>query len=189
MLCFPVQNITYLWLSRLQLWWKRRPEDTDPPRTTSVTCPPPTSLPLRWQKLLSSLKPSSSPISYCDANNGIYFLSPLLDGNNEEWIWAAGGAAAHGSPEHEEVNWAHGSSLWWRLKQQKRRVKGGKKSSSTNGSLAVFFHMHATKNISEWGSTVFTVMAPFSDFISVGSLHDGLRVLDTWQSWIVALIN
>lgn len=37
------------------------------------------------------------------------------DRNHEEWVWAAGGSAAHGSPEHEEVSPTHSRSLFWYL--------------------------------------------------------------------------
>lgn len=164
-----MHNINYLWLSRLQHWWKRRPEDTDPPRTTSVTCPHLTSPLLRWQtpQFSETLFTPSVTVTQITA-----FISHRpIDRNHEEWIWAAGSTAAHGSPEHEEVNRAHSRSLCWCLKQQKRRVEGQHVSVGTYMHTQLKRGMKRPSFASEkefymhvmWGSTVFTVMDLFSD--------------------------
>lgn len=72
------KKITYYLLSsRLQRWWRRRPEDTDLPRTTWATCSHLTSLLLRWENSSDLLKPSSH-LSQCDRNNSIsYLFSPI----------------------------------------------------------------------------------------------------------------
>lgn len=67
------KKLNHLWSCRLQHWWKRRPEDTDPPRTTWVTCLHPTSLLLRWR---NSPDCWNTPLTFsqCDGNNSIYLL-------------------------------------------------------------------------------------------------------------------
>lgn len=88
--------------SRLQRWWRRRPEDTDPPRTTWATCPHPTSLLLRWQTPQTS-ETFTASASVTEITEFLLSFHPL-DRNHEERIWAVGGTPAHGTPEHEEVN-------------------------------------------------------------------------------------
>ncbi len=116
----PVQNKwSVLLLSRLQHWWRRRPEDIDPQRTTWATCPLLTSQLLRWQTSQTSSDTFLYGFSQCKRNDNVFLFVCLfvlyhpLDRNYEEWIWAAGSPAANGAPEHEEVNTAHRWSLRW----------------------------------------------------------------------------
>lgn len=105
-----VPNMNPVSSSRQQRWLKRRPEGTDLQKTTWATWRLLISLLLRWLTHQTS-ETFIGSVSWWQRNNSTSFLSfdpplplPLSDRNNEEWIWAAGGSAAHGAPEHEEVN-------------------------------------------------------------------------------------